>query len=103
MEDFNVLLAYHYSKKDVKTLPESLTEDEKLDLIHLLKHHIIANGGGKMGGKEHDLFTIPLCRIHHDELHRNVGRFEQQYGSQLALLYKFLDRAIGVGALVIDD
>ncbi|QIM65244.1 DUF968 domain-containing protein [Frederiksenia canicola] len=66
-------------------------------------HHIIGNGGGKMGGKEHDLFTIPLCRIHHDELHRNVGRFEQQYGSQLALLYKFLDRAIGLGALVIDD
>lgn len=66
-------------------------------------HHIIGHGGGKMGGKEHDLFTIPLCRIHHDELHRNVGRFEQQYGSQLALLYKFLDRAIGLGALVIDD
>ena len=66
-------------------------------------HHIIGNGGGKMGGKEHDLFTIPLCRIHHDELHRNVGRFEQQYGSQMALLYKFLDKAIGLGALVIDD
>ena len=65
-------------------------------------HHIIGHGGGKMGGKEHDLFTIPLCRIHHNELHRDVGGFEQQYGSQLALLYRFLDRAIGLGALEIN-
>lgn len=66
-------------------------------------HHIIGYGGGKMGGKEHDLFTIPLCRVHHNELHTSVERFEQQYGSQITLLYKFLDRAIGLGALVIDD
>lgn len=65
-------------------------------------HHIIGHGGGKMGGKEHDLFTIPLCRVHHNELHRDVGGFEQQYGSQLELLYRFLDRAIGMEALVID-
>lgn len=64
-------------------------------------HHIIGYGG-KMGSKQHDLFVIPLCRIHHDELHRNVGKFEQNYGSQLELLYQFLDRAIGLGALEID-
>lgn len=64
-------------------------------------HHIIGYNG-KMGGKEHDLFTIPLCRSHHNELHASVERFEQQYGSQITLLYKFLDRAIGMGALVID-
>ncbi|QIM66294.1 hypothetical protein A4G16_02355 [Mannheimia granulomatis] len=64
-------------------------------------HHIIGYGG-KMGSKQHDLFVIPLCRIHHDELHRNVGKFEQDYGSQLELLIKFLDRAIGLGALEID-
>lgn len=65
-------------------------------------HHVIGHGGGKMGGKEHDLFTIPLCRVHHNELHRDVGGFEQHYGSQLALLYHFLDRAIGLGALEIN-
>lgn len=64
-------------------------------------HHIIGYGG-KMGSKQHDLFVIPLCRIHHDELHRNVGKFEQDYGSQLELLIKFLDRALGLGALEID-
>ncbi|HHW7474659.1 TPA: DUF968 domain-containing protein [Mannheimia haemolytica] len=64
-------------------------------------HHIIGYGGA-MGSKQHDLFVIPLCRIHHDELHRNVGKFEQDYGSQLELLIKFLDRAIGLGALEID-
>lgn len=64
-------------------------------------HHIIGYGG-KMGSKQHDLFVIPLCRIHHNELHRNVGKFEQDYGSQLELLVKFLDRALGLGALEID-
>ncbi|QLB18684.1 DUF968 domain-containing protein [Mannheimia granulomatis] len=64
-------------------------------------HHIIGYGG-KMGSKQHDLFVIPFCRIHHDELHRNVGKFEQDYGSQLELLIKFLDRALGLGALEID-
>lgn len=64
-------------------------------------HHIIGYGG-KMGSKQHDLFVIPLCRIHHNALHRNVGKFEQDYGSQLELLIKFLDRAIGLGALEID-
>lgn len=64
-------------------------------------HHIIGYGS-KMGSKQHDLFVIPLCRIHHDELHRNVGKFEQDYGSQLELLIKFLDRALGLGALEVD-
>lgn len=64
-------------------------------------HHIIGYGGA-MGSKQHDLFVIPLCRIHHDELHRNVGKFEADYGSQIDLLFKFLDRAIGLGALEID-
>lgn len=64
-------------------------------------HHLIGYGGA-MGSKQHDLFVIPLCRIHHDELHLNVGKFEQDYGSQLELLIKFLDRAIGLGALEID-
>lgn len=64
-------------------------------------HHIIGYGG-KMGSKTHDLFVFPLCRIHHDELHRDIAEFEQKYGTQLELLIKFLDRALGLGALEID-
>ncbi|AHG83069.1 putative bacteriophage protein [Bibersteinia trehalosi USDA-ARS-USMARC-189] len=64
-------------------------------------HHLIGYGGA-MGSKRHDLFTLPLCRIHHDELHHNVAKFEADYGSQSDLLVKVLDRALGLGALVID-
>ena len=62
-------------------------------------HHIIGHGQGKMGGKAHDIFTIPLCRKHHNELHQNVEIWEQKYGSQLLLLFRFLDRAFGMCVL----
>lgn len=64
-------------------------------------HHIIGQGQGKMGSKDHDLFVIPLCRQHHNELHSDYRQFEQNYGSQLELLYKTLDRALSVEALSI--
>ena len=55
-----------------------------------------------MGGtatKAHDLFVIPLCRAHHDELHANLIAVEEKYGSQLELLIRFLDRALGIGVI----
>jgi len=55
------------------------------------------DGQGGMGIKSHDLFVIPLCRAHHDELHRDVRAFEEKYGSQIVLLFRFLDYAIAVG------
>ena len=63
-------------------------------------HHLIGHGQGKMGGKAHDLFTIPLCRQHHDELHRDVSGWERRHGSQLQHLIATLDRALKEGALV---
>lgn len=63
-------------------------------------HHIIGYGQGKMGGKAHDIFTIPLCRKHHNELHQNVENWEQKYGSQLLLLFQFLDRVFGINVIV---
>ncbi|MDL2100417.1 DUF968 domain-containing protein, partial [Proteus mirabilis] len=48
----------------------------------------------------HDLFTIPLCRTHHDELHRDPKQWEATYGNQLELLLHFLNRSLGIGALV---
>ena len=49
-----------------------------------------------MGTKEHDLFVIPLCRAHHDELHWDMDAFKEKYGSQLELLFRFLDHSIAV-------
>ncbi|MDA1380530.1 hypothetical protein PCI56_13115 [Plesiomonas shigelloides subsp. oncorhynchi] len=31
------------------------------------------------------MFTFPLCRKHHDELHRNARAWAAQYGSRLAM------------------
>ncbi|MEC5321562.1 DUF968 domain-containing protein [Brenneria populi subsp. brevivirga] len=64
-------------------------------------HHVIGYGLGGMGTKAHDLFVIPLCRSHHDELHRDVAAWETQYGSQLLLLVQTLNRALGIGAISI--
>ncbi|MFW0973337.1 DUF968 domain-containing protein [Leclercia pneumoniae] len=62
-------------------------------------HHLIGHGQGGMGTKAHDLFVIPLCREHHDELHASPVAFEAKYGDQLALLCRFLDRALAIGVL----
>lgn len=59
-------------------------------------HHIIGYGQGKMGSKAHDIFTLPLCRYHHNELHANVEEWENKYGSQILLLIHFLDKVFGM-------
>ncbi|HGN1381356.1 TPA: DUF968 domain-containing protein, partial [Proteus mirabilis] len=63
-------------------------------------HHIIGHGMGGMGTKAHDLFTIPLCRIHHDELHRDPKQWEVTHGNQIELLFHFLNRSLGIGAFI---
>ncbi|MDI7637113.1 DUF968 domain-containing protein, partial [Cronobacter sakazakii] len=63
------------------------------------QHHLIGHGQGGMGTKAHDLFVLPLCRRHHDELHRDTVAFEEKYGSQLELIFRFLDRALAIGVL----
>ncbi|EOV0992703.1 DUF968 domain-containing protein, partial [Edwardsiella piscicida] len=65
-------------------------------------HHIINSGLGLggVGTKTHDLFVIPLCRRCHDELHRDVSTWERQHGSQIELLVQFLNRALGIGAIL---
>ncbi|WP_432652970.1 DUF968 domain-containing protein [Providencia rettgeri] len=60
-------------------------------------HHLIGYGQGGTGTKAHDLFTIPLCRVHHSELHKDPNGWEREHGSQIILLFKFLDRSIGLG------
>nr|WP_245210213.1 DUF968 domain-containing protein [Serratia fonticola] len=62
-------------------------------------HHIIGHGQGGMGTKAHDLLTIPLCRQHHDDLHRNMSRWEAEHGSQVDLWYEFFDLSVALGAI----
>lgn len=64
-------------------------------------HHIIGHGQGGMGTKAHDLFVIPLCRRCHGEIHADTKAWEQKHGSQIELLFRFLDRALGIGAILI--
>lgn len=62
-------------------------------------HHLIGHGQGGMGTKAHDLFVIPLCREHHDELHADPVAFESKYGDQLVLVFRVIDRALAIGVL----
>lgn len=62
-------------------------------------HHLIGHGQGGMGTKAHDLFVLPLCRKHHDELHADTVAFEEMYGSQLELIFRFIDHALAIGVL----
>lgn len=64
-------------------------------------HHLINQGGGIMGSKADDMDCIPLCRIHHNELHHNVKEFERKYGSQVELWHKFFLHSIKIGALEV--
>lgn len=46
-------------------------------------HHVISAGlGGGMGTKASDLLSFGLCRICHDELHRDVKKWETSNNSQ---------------------
>lgn len=42
---------------------------------------------------------LPLCRKHHNELHTDTVAFEDKYGSQLELIFRFIDRALAIGVL----
>lgn len=63
-------------------------------------HHIVDLGLGGTGTKPHDIFTIPLTRECHDELHEDVAAWEAKHGSQLLHLVRTLNRAFGLGAIV---
>ncbi|EJS0370553.1 DUF968 domain-containing protein [Vibrio alginolyticus] len=67
-----------------------------------ISHHLIDHGEGKMGSKASDLFTIPLCNEHHQELHRDVHSWECLHGDQLWHVKETIKKALIVGAVCID-
>lgn len=62
-------------------------------------HHLIGWGQGGMATRAHDIFTIPLCRVHHRQLHDNPAAFEREYAPQPVLIIQLLDRAYALGVL----
>lgn len=52
-----------------------------------------------MATKAHDIFTIPLCRQCHTELHNDPVKFEQKHVPQRVMIIRVLDRAYRLGVL----
>jgi hypothetical protein len=46
-------------------------------------HHVRTGQTGGLGLKPSDLTAVPLCAIHHDEVHRGARTFERVHGLDL--------------------
>lgn len=62
-------------------------------------HHVVSVGFKGMGTKVPDYWTIPLCRVCHDELHHNVSAWEEKNGPQIEHALLTLTQAINDGIL----
>lgn len=60
-------------------------------------HHLINLGNAGIGTKAHDIETIPLCRIHHNQLHQDLTAWQLKYGAQLQLWHQFVRHSFGMG------
>lgn len=59
-------------------------------------HHLIGVGGrGGMGLTAPDMYTMPLCRRHHDEIHDTPSMWPEQW----QWICRTLERAINEGVL----
>ncbi|MEM7529074.1 MAG: hypothetical protein AAF416_15595 [Pseudomonadota bacterium] len=47
--------------------------------------------------------TMPLCREHHDLLHKNAERFEEEHGTEWELIGKTYARIMEVRANTVGD
>lgn len=82
----------------VRTLPCSVKRCHHTSEAH---HRV---GHGRCGTvKTDDLECMPLCRIHHAELHDHGWEaFEEKYGAQSAFIVETLIQAHRQGVLPID-
>lgn len=79
----------------VKTLPSAISGRPSDDA-----HHLIGHGQGGMGTKVTDLWTFPLTRDEHAELH-NIGwkEWENKYGDQWKFVANTIHLAVIEGVL----
>jgi hypothetical protein len=63
-------------------------------------HHCISDRYGS--SKASDLHTLPLCRACHADLHAGWWEWEKQHGEQWRHVAATLERAAGLGVIVID-
>lgn len=66
-------------------------------------HHLIGHGYSVMGSKAHDIWTFPLARGEHSELHR-IGwkEWEDLHGSQWKFVGETLAQAVKEGLVKIE-
>lgn len=57
-------------------------------------HHVIGLKMGMMGGKADDIHSVPLCREHHTEVHKNPTAWPQ-----FAWILETQHRAVKAGYL----
>lgn len=78
----------------VRSLPCVVTNQEGVQA-----HHIIDTLGGKMGGKTHDLFVMPVSPEQHGLLHKDRARWEKRNGPQWYHVLRTIDKALALGVL----
>jgi hypothetical protein len=66
-------------------------------------HHLIGDGHGAMALKNWDVTAIPLCPMHHAELHqKGSDAWELQYGmTQCEMVVQTIKRAVFEGVIQI--
>ncbi|MGV3000766.1 DUF968 domain-containing protein [Vibrio sp. E150_018] len=85
--------------KFIRSLPCCATGRHGTDSDPVVAHHLIGHGEGKMGGKAHDLFTMPMLASVHQEFHHDPKTWEAKHGSQLFFVKQTLKRALDVGVI----
>ena len=66
-------------------------------------HHVIGIGAGIMGAKASDIHAVPLCREHHEWIHRELGKGGREKIAATSMEFRWLlqtqDRAQAEGML----
>ncbi|EHZ2655979.1 DUF968 domain-containing protein [Vibrio vulnificus] len=90
-------ITWHSEKylKFVRSLPCVITGKTE----GVVAHHLIGHGEGKMGGKTHDLFTMPLAADEHRRFHDDPKGWEARHASQLFYVKQTIKSALEVGVL----
>ncbi|NAW60106.1 MULTISPECIES: DUF968 domain-containing protein [unclassified Vibrio] len=81
--------------KFVRSLPCVVTGQTE----NVVAHHLIGHGEGKLGGKAHDLFTMPLTADEHRRFHDDPKGWEARNGSQLYHVKQTIKTALNLGGL----